>query len=76
MIRARERWICGECGTLYDSELNARACCQPDVTHAWECPRCGECSGTFESAAMCCDDTPIVTTAAELETAGQERMPW
>ena len=75
-MNAQGMWRCEECTTLHDHVEDAENCCQPVVTKRWICRACEEEHDSKHEAESCCEeaqDSP--PTAAELEAAGQERLP-
>lgn len=73
-----EAWRCGDCEAAYDNEDDARECCAPLIEAGYLCPVCRGFLLHEKDAIACCDwdpETPIPPTAAELEAAGQMRLP-
>lgn len=71
-------WRCNACRFTHDDEDDARECCQPSITEGYECPVCGEFHAEEAEAIACHDWDPertIPPSAAELEAAGQLRLP-
>lgn len=73
------KWKCPDCGELHDDEYDARECCPPQVWAAFVCPICTEEHRDEIAAIDCCgfdpDAPPPPPSAAELEAAGQMRLP-
>lgn len=73
------RFQCGECLGIYDDIDDAYECCRPEVREVVICPTCESPHADEEEAAACCefdpDAPPPRPSAAELEAAGQLRLP-
>lgn len=73
------KYRCTECGELHESEDYAQSCCAPDVKEVatWICAECGDETDDEEMARLCCldDDVVLPATPAQLEAAGQQRLP-
>lgn len=75
---APEAWRCGDCETVHDNEDDARECCAPRIEEGYLCPVCRGFLLREEDALACHNwdpEKPIPPTAAELEAAGQLRLP-
>ena len=79
-------WQCADCGDRWESYDNALTCCAPAPQRAFRCGECGADYHDEEEAELCCvavdeegitvdgENMPIIS-AAELEAAGQLRLP-
>lgn len=72
-------WRCNECLAAYTDEDEALDCCQPTISEGFICPTCRTFHKGEEAAIDCCgwspEDPPPRPTHAELEAAGQMRLP-
>jgi len=73
------KYRCDECGEIHEEESEAQACCEKEVSEIYQCSVCHLRFGNDMAAEEHCwehdDDEPDVPTAAELEAAGQQRLP-
>lgn len=73
------KYRCSECGELHTYEDDAQSCCAPDVKEVttWICAECGDETDNEEMALHCCLDEDVIlpATPAQLEAAGQQRLP-
>lgn len=74
-MNAVEVWECGECGTMHTCDDAAAYCCRTPA-HYWQCAECKDVHEVKAEATSCCadPDAPVIVPAAELESAGQERL--
>lgn len=79
MATMHTKYRCEECGEIHEEESEAVECCQPGVTEIFQCSVCHATFDDDEVAEEHCwehsDDEPDVPTPAELEAAGQQRLP-
>lgn len=73
-----KRWECTACGEEHDSEDEAASCRCHGVRAFYICPVCDDRFKKEDECRTCIashDDTPPVgAIAAELESAGQQRL--
>ena len=73
-----KRWQCSRCDELHTCEDSAESCCPTEVYEVFVCPVCADVYDDEQSSLDCCDtDLDVMTapTHAELEAAGQMRLP-
>jgi hypothetical protein len=78
MTSIEAKYQCSRCGDVHDFEDDAGDCCRPDVREIYECPSCKRIYHEMSSAVACCgfDENALpVVSAAEMERAGQLRLP-
>ena len=70
---------CDICAALHSEEKDAQTCCAPlaTIVDTWVCAECGYETEHEDSARHCCldDDIVLPATPAQLEAAGQRRLP-
>ena len=73
---------CPTCGDMHDWDDEAEDCCPPEAEEVtvWRCGNCDETYDDQDHARLCCWDgetelEPYMPTPAELEAAGQQRIP-
>ena len=73
---------CPTCGEMHEWDDDTDDCCPAGVEKVtvWECGNCGTTYDDQDDARHCCWDgetdlEPYITTPAELEIAGQQRLP-
>lgn len=73
------KYQCLTCDGLHGTYFGAEDCCPPEAQEVtcWECAECGDVHTKEETARYCCLDEDIVlpATLAQLEAAGQQRLP-
>lgn len=73
------KYRCPTCNEIHDSEWVAEDCCPPEAEEVtvWQCAECLDVHDTEDEARLCCWDgeTVLPPTPAELEAAGQQRLP-
>lgn len=77
-IRLDPVWKCDECGDIHPTEDAAYDCCPQEVTSGFMCPECAQFYQFEPDALDCCehdpDAPPPPPSAADLESAGQQRL--
>ncbi len=79
MATMHTKFRCDECGSVFEDDDNARECCQPRISEVYQC---SVCHAVFDDESVAdehcwehADDEPDAPTHAELEAAGQQRLP-
>lgn len=72
-------YVCSHCTQDYETEAEARCCCEPAVWERWSCPVCGDYHEDEQEADDCCKDEkerlgPHWRPPLELEKHGQQRL--
>jgi DNA-directed RNA polymerase subunit RPC12/RpoP len=79
MATIHTKYRCEECGEIHEEEGEARECCPPEISEIYQCSVCHKTFADEDVADEHCwehsDDEPAVPTHAELEAAGQQRLP-
>lgn len=79
MATIHTKFRCDECGEIHEDLSDARECCPPGVSEIYQCSVCHEKFEDDMVAEEHCfehdDNEPDVPTPAELEAAGQQRLP-
>ena len=85
MVAIATKYQCGLCLSIYADEDSAVECWREcvgeevDVRKGYVCPLCGDIHKTEAEALDCCgyepEGPPPPPSAAELEAAGQLRLP-
>lgn len=81
---AREQFECPVCHDLHSRAIDAEGCCpREEVRRVWICTECETEHETEPAAVECCadeedeaDPTRPTASPAELEMAGQMRIPF
>lgn len=76
----KRAWQCDLCAFIYEDEEDAIDCCRPGITERYLCPICKDDHDVEDAAIACCDfdpdGPPPPPSPAELEAAGQTRLPF